>query len=330
MGGRSLGSQTRKTENYKLSGQPSLEQREKPKVLVVDDDVSVRDIVVESINSAGYMVDSCGNGQEALEKNKAENYDLILTDMMMPSLDGLSLIKNLNLQNNDTDVIVITGFGSIENAVECMKAGALDYLIKPFTLDQIQMSVRRAIEHRELRLRARERDLYRQLSYEDPLTGIYNRRFFDESLKLEIVKANRHSTPVLLFMIDIDYFKIYNDLQGHQKGDKILVEMGQILKSSCRGYDIVTRYGGEEFAIIFPGIAKEEAPNLVSRIMEGVRNGSFDGADRMPYGSMTVSIGIASFPDDATNGEDIIRCADVSLYAAKRAGRNTVKIYGSP
>lgn len=304
----------------------SREVTDAAKVLVVDDDALVREIVVESIQNAGYHVDWCTNGLEALEKNRKNNYDVIITDMMMPSMDGLTLIRNLKLHKSDTDLIVITGYGSIENAVDCMKAGAQDYLIKPFTIEQIQMAVRRAVEHRELRLRARERDMYWQLSYEDPLTGIYNRRFFDESLKLEIVKSTRHETPVLLCMIDIDYFKKYNDEKGHQNGDRVLAKVGEVLKSSCRGYDIVTRYGGEEFAIIFPRTDKSEANTLAFRIMEGIRATSFDGDDIMPLGFLTVSVGMASFPEDATNGEDLVRCADEALYAAKKAGRNTVRV----
>jgi len=297
------------------------------RVLVVDDDPLVRDIIVESVGSLGYAVDWCGNGLEALERNTAQPYDLIVTDMLMPGLDGLSLIRNLNLQGSEADVVVITGFGSIENAVECMKAGALDYLIKPFTIDQIQLAVRKAIDHRELRVRAQERDHYRQMSYEDPLTGIYNRRFFDEALKLEIVKAHRHKTPVLLFMIDIDYFKVYNDLMGHVKGDEALAVVANVIKAACRGYDIVTRYGGEEFAIIFPGAGKGEASILAGRIMDNIRSEPMPGAEDMPFGILTVSIGAAGFPDDAGNHEDLLRCADQALYAAKRAGRNTLRVY---
>ncbi len=298
-----------------------------PRVLVVDDDPLVRDIIVESIQGLGYTVDWSGNGLEALEKNVAQAFDLIVTDMLMPGLDGLSLIKNLNVQGSKSDVIVITGHGSVENAVECMKAGALDYLIKPFTIEQIQMAVRRAVELRELRLRAKERDLYRQLSYEDPLTGIYNRRFFDEALKLELVKAARHKTGVLLFMIDIDYFKTYNDVMGHVQGDEALIRVASILKGTCRGYDIVSRYGGEEFAIIFPGAQKTESSILATRVMEAIQSERIPGAQQMPFGCMTVSIGAASFPEDATNHEDLVRCADSALYAAKRAGRNTFRVY---
>jgi len=329
-----------KEESEETSGGASLEESDisryqlgseatlaTPRLLVVDDDPLVRDIIVESIQAMGYTVDWSGNGMEALERNLAQPYDLIVTDMLMPGLDGLSLIRNLNVQGSKSDVIVITGYGSVENAVECMKAGALDYLIKPFTIDQIQMAVRKAVELRELKLRAKERDLYRQLSYEDPLTGIYNRRFFDESLKLELVKAMRHKTGVLLCMIDIDYFKTYNDVMGHVEGDEALIRVANILKGTCRGYDVVSRYGGEEFAIIFPGALKTESSVLATRIMEAVRKEPIAGAQQMPFGCMTVSIGVAAFPDDATNHEDLIRCADIALYAAKKAGRNTVKIY---
>ncbi len=223
-------------------------------ILVVDDDSMVRDIVVEAIRFGGFEADACGDGAEALERNAAKNYDLIVTDMRLPSLDGLSLIKRLKASMSDTDVIVMTGYGSIENAVECMKAGAIEYLIKPFTVDQIQVAVKKAIEHRELRRRALEREFYRELSYVDALTGVHNRRYLDEALAAEVAKSLRLGSPFLLLMIDIDDFKIYNDRNGHPKGDEALSKIGKLLKSACRGYDIVARYGGEEFAIVFPAL----------------------------------------------------------------------------
>jgi diguanylate cyclase (GGDEF)-like protein len=295
-------------------------------ILVVDDDSVVRELVADAIAAEGFEVDVCGDGAEALGKNAAKAYDLIVTDMRLPGLDGLSLIRNLKAGQSGTDVIVITGYGSIDNAVQCMKAGAVEYLIKPLSVDQIQMAVRKAVEHRELKRRAQEREFYKELSYIDALTGIHNRRHFDEALSAETEKSMRHGLPMVLVMIDIDDFKIYNDRNGHQKGDEALTKMAQLFKSTCRGYDIVARYGGEEFAIVFPGASKENALELSSRIMNEVRTATFEGEGLMPTGSLNVSMGVACFPEHATNAEDLIRASDQALYAAKRAGGNTIKM----
>jgi diguanylate cyclase (GGDEF)-like protein len=305
------------------------EARKPPEILVVDDDPMVREILVESIRLAGFDVDSCQDAEEALQKTGLSEYDLILTDMKLPGLDGLALIERLKSGNSDTDVIVITGYGSIENAVSCMKVGALDYLIKPFTVDQIQVAVQKALEHRDLRRRALERELYRELSYMDPLTGIHNRRHFDESLEVEIRKAMRHDSAVTLLMIDMDDFKIYNDRNGHVKGDEALRQVAQLFKSTCRIYDIVTRYGGEEFAIIFPGAGVEHAMELAERVRLEVDNASVEGQELLPSGSLTVSVGVACYPDHALTAADLTGCADEALYEAKNAGKNSVKLWAS-
>lgn len=310
-----------------MTPQPTLDESiERAGILVVDDDPVVRELVADAITEAGFEVDVCGDGDEALRKNAAKAYDLIVTDMRLPGMDGLSLIRNLKAGVSGTDVIVVTGYGSIDNAVQCMKAGALEYLIKPLSVDQIQMAVRKAVEHRELKRRAQEREFYRELSYIDALTGIHNRRYFDEALPPEIEKSMRHGLAMVLVMIDIDDFKIYNDCNGHQKGDEALTKMAQLFKSTCRGYDIVARYGGEEFVIVFPGASKENALELSSRIMNEVRSASFEGEHLMPSGTLNVSMGVACFPEHATNAEDLIRSSDQALYAAKKAGGNTIKM----
>ncbi len=312
--------------NSEISNMFRHEPKERPEILVVDDDPMVRDIVVESIRVAGYNVDVCGDGFEALKKNEEKNYDFIVTDMRLPGMDGLSLIKRLKASSSTTDVIVITGYGTIENAVECMKAGALEYLIKPFTVDQIQVAVKKAIEHRELRRKALEREFYRELSYVDALTGIHNRRYLDEALSAEVQKALRLGSSFVLLMIDIDDFKIYNDRNGHQKGDAALAQIGKLLKSACRGYDIVARYGGEEFAMVCPGASRENAPEIAERVLREIAAEKFNGEEALPSGSLTVSIGVACFPEHASNGDELIRRADNALYAAKRTGKNNIKI----
>ena len=298
-----------------------------PAVLVVDDDPVIRDLVAESIRLAGYEVDSSEDGEEALRRNAAKHYDLIVTDMKLPGLDGLSLIRKLKAEDTGTDVIVITGYGTIENAVECMRAGALDYLIKPFSVDQIQVSVNRAVEHRELRRRAIELEVYRELSYIDPLTEVYNRRFFDEILETEIQKSVREGNPLVLVMIDIDDFKSYNDRYGHQQGDVALAKISRLFKATCRSYDIVARYGGEEFAIIFPGARKEHALELGKRIVAEVGEAHFSGEDLISSGGLTVSVGVACFPEHANDAQELILHADQALYNAKDRGKNTIMIW---
>lgn len=302
----------------------------RPRILVVDDDEMVGEVMVESIRADGHDVDYCEDGAEALERSRTKTYDLMVTDMRLPGLDGLSLLRKLRATNIDTDVIVITGYGSIENAVECMKAGALDYLIKPFTVELLQIAVRKALEHRDLRQRAKEREFYRELSYVDALTGVYNRRYFDEALGAEIEKALLDETDLVLFIIDIDDFKGYNDLHGHQKGDEVLGGIGRMMKSIYRASDIITRYGGEEFAIILPGAGKAQAPELAGRVINHMRDSSFEGEELLPLGRLTVSVGVACFPDDAHTAEELVRCADAAMYVAKKCGKNRVKLYGSP
>jgi diguanylate cyclase (GGDEF)-like protein len=238
------------------------------------------------------------------------------------------LIRELKLGKFDTDVIVMTGYGTIENAVECMKAGALEYLIKPFTVDQIQVAVRKALEYRELRRRARERELYMEMSYVDWLTGVNNRRYLDQALESEIEKARVQGTSLILFMVDIDDFKKYNDSHGHQKGDEALAQIGKVLKSVCRGYDIVARYGGEEFAMLFPRADKSKAMDMAGRILIEMRHTTFEGDRNLPSASLTVSIGVASYPEDGTTAEELLSRADEALYAAKKAGKNTAMISG--
>ena len=127
------------------------ESRVQARILVVEDDPMVRDVVVAAIEEMGCDIEVSGDGAEALKRTELKHFDLIVTDMRLPGLDGLSLIKELKVGSADTDVIVMTGYGTIENAVECMKAGALEYLIKPFTSDQIQLAVRKSLDHRDLR-----------------------------------------------------------------------------------------------------------------------------------------------------------------------------------
>lgn len=297
-------------------------------VLVVDDDPEIGKFMLDCVEWLGHEVEWTIHPYDALELVAKKDYDIVVTDLIMPVMDGLTLLKRIKTLNDDTEIIVITGYGSVENALDCINAGAVDYLVKPFSVEQVQVALVKTIRHMELKALAKERERYLELSYEDALTGVYNRRFFDEALKLEMIKSSRQENPFCLLMIDVDHFKNFNDSHGHQMGDEVLVKLGKAFKNVSRGYDIVTRYGGEEFAIIFPGASKEMISIICDRLMAEVENVS----DELPFtplsGKLTISIGVACFPSDARTARQLIERADISLYEAKRSGRNNYKIYG--
>lgn len=311
-------------------GIPVVEENRKTvySVLVVDDDPEVGQFMLGCVHNLGHDVDWSSHPYDALELIARKKYDLVVTDLKMPDMDGLTLLKRIKNLNDDTEVIVITGYGSVENALDCINAGAVDYLIKPFSVEQIQVALIKTIRHIELKKLAKEREHYLEMSYEDALTGVYNRRFFDESLKLEIIKSSRRQTPFCLLMIDVDHFKTFNDTFGHQMGDEALSKLGAVFRSTCRGYDIVTRYGGEEFAIIFPETAKEMASTLCDRLMNEIENLAKDLPKISETEGLAVSIGVACFPHDADGARQLIERADIALYEAKRTGRRKYKIYG--
>ncbi|NLT95347.1 MAG: diguanylate cyclase [Clostridia bacterium] len=156
----------------------------------------------------------------------------------------------------------------------------------------------------------------------DDLTKLYNVRYFRQMLNTEVAKA--YNSCLSLLIIDIDHFKMYNDLYGHLEGDKVLMEIGRILKSSFRTYDIVARYGGEEFTVILPGMDKEKAKEVAERIRLTIRETKIPGEEKLPGGKLTVTIGVATFPDDASSADELIQFADNALYRGKYVQRDVV------
>ncbi|RKY34127.1 MAG: hypothetical protein DRP78_07000, partial [Candidatus Omnitrophota bacterium] len=165
------------------------------------------------------------------------------------------------------------------------------------------------------------------LSNTDRLTNLWNYGYFQHQLTEEVKRANRFNRPLSLLMLDIDLFKNFNDKLGHIAGDKVLKEISLILKKTCREVDLIARYGGEEFAIILPETYKEKAYSLAERIRKTVANNYFHYTKTTPAKRITISIGVASFPQDASNKEELILFADKSLYAAKNTGRNRVCMF---
>lgn len=167
------------------------------------------------------------------------------------------------------------------------------------------------------------------LANEDGLTGLYNHRFFHDALKQKIISCEKNGTSISMIFIDIDYFKNYNDLYGHQSGDKVLRIIGDLLKNSADKNDIVARYGGEEFAILLPDTSEKDAIVTAEKIRKNIEETYFEGEENQPNGKITVSIGISVYPDKAKNDMELIKSADDALYRAKFFNKNRIETYTS-
>jgi hypothetical protein len=186
-----------------------------------------------------------------------------------------------------------------------------------FTAVGKQLSI--ALENAAMHQRATE------LSYIDPLTGLFNRRYLEEALDTEVRRAARYSLPLAVNMVDIDHFKIYNDTHGHTRGDEALRAVARRLREQIRNADIIARYGGEEFVIILPMTTKPHARLVAEKLRTAIAATVIDPAD--PDARLTISVGVAAFPSDSSTVMGLLQAADAALYAAKDAGRNRVEAF---
>lgn len=293
-----------------------------PRVLVVDDEKVLQDVMQDILGQSGYVVEAASDGEEALAKLKRQPFGLVFTDIRMPKMDGLELLRRIKHLSPDVDVIMMTGYATVDVAVEAMKLGAADFITKPFNLDHVLIVAHRVSERRRLMKQVQEGEYYRKMSLTDGLTELYNRRHFHSTMSAEVSRSKRTNRKFSVLMLDVDHFKVYNDTLGHPAGDEALKFLAWLLKHHSRHSDTVFRYGGEEFAIILPETCGADARLTAERLRRVVAETDFEREDVVPGGQLTVSIGVACYPDDATDAEDLVHKADQALYRAKRTGRN--------
>ncbi len=298
----------------------------KSQIMVVDDEENILFLMKNILQKHGHNVTTYVDAEDALGKLRNELYDLIITDLNMPKLSGIDFIKKAKKASPKTDIVVMTGYPSVETAVECMNNGASDYLTKPLNLEYFNLIVDRLLYKRILEERAAEREYFEHIARIDGLTGLYNRRYFDKLLDVEIARADRYKQSFSLIMIDIDDFKNINDNYGYQIGDNILKELASIINSFIRKTDSATRFGGEEFAIILSHTGKKCGRIFLERIINGIATSKFHGFPHKEI--VTASAGLASYPDDAHTQESLIKNADNALYQAKKSGKNILCVYG--
>lgn len=313
-------------------------------ILVVDDEASVRNVLSQVLEDDGFETTEAANGEEALEFLKKEPFPLVITDIVMPGMTGIELLVKIKQLYPDTQVIIITSYASLDTALTALRHGAYDYLFKPFEdLNLISAATSRAIEKVQLisenqklleELKGKNEELkkanriLKDFVSRDGLTGLFNHRHFQDLLAHEVARSIRYDRTFSMLFIDLDYFKQYNDTHGHLDGDDLLRAMAVCLKRYLRNSDILARYGGEEFTIILPSTTKKEAQAAAEKLRRFVEEYPFQGQETQPTGNVTVSIGVATFPDDGSDATEIINQADKAMYQAKNSGRNKVCVTG--
>ncbi len=300
-------------------------------VLIAEDDPVSRHLLKATLSKWGYEVLVAEDGQQAWDVlQSGDSPNLVILDWMMPNLDGLELCRRVrdDDQGQYIYIILLTAKGTRENLVEGMEAGADDYIVKPFDSEELKVRLRsaRRILELEAKLLSTQSELRRQASH-DALTGLRNRGAILEEFERELVRARREQRPIGIGLVDVDKFKTINDTHGHSAGDMALIEVCNRMSHSLRPYDIVGRYGGDEFLIVLPGCDVETAGEMGERLRESVNRGDLSIGDvSFP---VSISIGVASIrPDDDVDVKDAIHRADQVMFEAKSSGRNRAVAVG--
>ena len=293
---------------------------EKQSIIVVDDDNAILDIVGHFIDSMDIPYRTAKDGIKAMDLMEKRQSTIVITDLLMPRMDGMTLIRELKARWPDVDIIVMTGYGKDFSYTDVINAGACDFIQKPFNFNELEAKLRRVIRERNLRA------ALRRLSIRDCLTDLYNRRFFEQKLEEEAERAYRQGYSLFLIMVDLDNFKLVNDTFGHQEGDRILKNLAMVMLQSTRKYvDSVFRYGGDEFTVIIPQAKLEQVQLIAERIRR-----NYLETDRR---DTTVSIGISRFKRSKKRLRDdlytLLHTADEAMYEAKERGGNRVVVHES-
>lgn len=300
-------------------------------ILLVDDDPGAIQLMGRILAEVGKLRFAT-NGKDALRLARESAPDLILLDAEMPGMSGFELLRTLKAESPlaDVPVIFITSHSEAGFEVSALDMGAADFIAKPLKSSRVLARVRTQLRMKHMA------DELRRTAATDSLTGVANRRQFDESLEREWLRARRSGDPVSLLMIDVDHFKLYNDRYGHSKGDVCLRHVTQALLRACKGpAGLVARYGGEEFVILLPQTPRHGAQRMAQQVLDEVAALGIFHEDLQTTHYVSVSVGVACFDDasacwednsHAVRASDLVQAADKALYSAKQAGRGQAKL----
>lgn len=273
----------------------------KENLLIVDDEIEIGKIVQDLLAKLGFNTGFASNGKNALEKLRNKDYTFLITDINIPKLNGIELIKIVKKEIPRINIIAMTGYDKDYTYMDVINAGASDFISKPFKIDEMEAKIRRIL------IETSTRDELARLSITDNLTGLYNQRHFYNRLKEEIDRANRQKHPLSLILLDLDNFKYFNDKYGHLAGDQMLAGAGKVILSNIRdSVDTAFRYGGDEFAVILVEADSAIAQTISERLKKGFQQDS----------AVTASIGLATY-EKGMDLNELIGLADKELYCTK-------------
>jgi two-component system cell cycle response regulator len=274
------------------------------RILLVDDECGLRQTLRDFVESLGYFCAEADSGRRALELLRRTYFPIVISDIVMPEMDGLELLHLIKKKHPGVDVLMITGYGDKYSPAEIVQAGASDFLEKPFSLEQLGARLSKIEREKILR------ETLFISAITDELTGLYNRRHFYRNLRREIQRANRQGHPFCLIMLDVDGFKEFNDRHGHLKGDALLKTVARVLRLSLReNVDSAFRYGGDEFVLILADADTNTAHSIGNRVRTNLRVNTEDG--------VSLSMGIVQFRQ-GLNMETLVQLADERMYQDKQ------------
>lgn len=321
-------------------------------ILIIDDDKDVSKMLGVRLKSAGYEVSAAASVPEGMaflkqgEHSKDNGHlrssvELVLMDVYMPEISGIQACRAIKSSPDlcDIPVIMLTASTDMNDLDEAFDAGAIDFVSKPYNKVELLARIRSALrlkremdQHKKNEQALREvNSKLEKLSAIDGLTGLYNRRYFDEALEKEYLRAIRCQHPLSLIMIDIDRFKEYNDVFGHQAGDECLRLVSRELQRVVhRSHDLVGRYGGEEFAVILPETDEVAAASLAKALQEQIMALKIKHPTSTGHEVVTISLGVAGMiPSRDSDSAELVALADQALYQSKADGRNRVTVFES-
>jgi diguanylate cyclase (GGDEF)-like protein len=312
--------------------------KEKSKILIIDDDESTRKSLALIFRKNGYEAEDAENGKEALSKAEKSYFNVALLDIRLPDMEGTELLTPLKEIHPDMEVIVMTGYASMENTIESLNGGASAYFTKPLKLNEVLATIRKMLkkQFQEIEKRRSYQEMEQKLcqskqeeeqliylATHDALTGLPNRMLFNDRLSMELVRARRNRQKLAVMLLDLDHFKDINDKLGHHVGDRLLQLFGQRLTNLLRKSDSVARIGGDEFLLLLPEIKRvKEAAKIAQKVLEAARRPFRCSGGRI---KISASLGISIFPNDNINTENLIKNADIAVYRAKEEGGDRYK-----